>query len=446
MRFLIVPNLSLPYDQRMVNGLAAGFHEIGHEAVALSSPVPAEPLAGIVKRIGADVVIQVNRFRQQDPPLPQNVRHVAWFQDVFPDTLDQMKAGEREGDVVYALGDAGVLGLNTAFPCFVGSLVTGVEPSMLGRKRKVPSAEMVDFSLCGYIPQPLAFKPNIKSDLVWYLNDLVDRVPLLGRSWNFRHLRFRLLRRYIHRNYVPYALAIALQENVTAVYRPLRGELDIDMISGVLRAAAQNYVNIRKKQPVIGGWPRRGRLGHIMAPYRASGADTRTALDHQINALAREYPRLLDRVALINAALDVSKSLELYGPGWNAHETFLKYHKGIVSDPDVLLSIYERSRINLANNTHGLGLHSRTLECMAVGGFIFMHTSPHDEKPGGMLTAFEPDVHYGAYTPETFRDEAGRWLRDDTARAQAGERAAAVIKAKHLWLHRAEQITEDVKR
>jgi hypothetical protein len=183
-----------------------------------------------------------------------------------------------------------------------------------------------------------------------------------------------------------------------------------------------------------------------MAPYRASGADTRTALDHQINALAREYPRLLDRVALINAALDVSKSLELYGPGWNAHETFLKYHKGIVSDPDVLLSIYERSRINLANNTHGLGLHSRTLECMAVGGFIFMHTSPHDEKPGGMLTAFEPDVHYGAYTPETFRDEAGRWLRDDTARAQAGERAAAVIKAKHLWLHRAEQITEDVKR
>jgi hypothetical protein len=445
MRFLIVPNFSLPYDQRMVHGLAAGFREIGYEAIALNSPVLAEPLARIVESTKADVVIQVNRFRPHEPPLPPRVRHIAWFQDVFPDTTDQRQTGEREGDIVYALGDAHVLGLKTNFPCFVGSLVTGVEPTTLGRHRENPGTEKIDFSLCGYIPPPLAFRPNIKSDLVWYLNDLIDRLPVLGQSWTFRHLRFRLLRRFINRGYVPYALATSLQETTTATYQPLRGNLDIDALSAVLRATAQPYVGTEKRKSSDRHRSRRGRLGRILAPYRATGADRRTATDGLINTLVREYPRLLDRVALVGAALEVSRSLHLYGPGWKSHEVFRRYYKGVVNDPEALLSIYQNSRINLANNTHGLGLHSRTLECMAVGGFIFMHRSPHDEKPGGMLTAFEPGIHYGDYTPESLRDEAGRWLRNEKERIQVGVSAAAVIEAGHLWRHRAQQIVDDLK-
>jgi hypothetical protein len=444
MRVLIVPNFALPYDQRMVGGLAAGFRKIGHEAVALNSPLPAEPLIKIVEQSCADVVIEVNRFRPLNPQLPTHVRHIAWFQDVFPDTADQ--TCEQGGDIVYALGDAQVLGLKTNFPCFVGSLVTGVEPAMLQRPRKTALAGKIDFSLCGYIPQPLVFQPNIKSDLIWYLNDLVDRLPMLGQSWTFRHLRLRLLRRFINRNYVPYALATSLRETTTAVYGPLRGELDIEMLSDALRATARSYIKIERRRPATDHWSRRGRLGRIVAPYRASGADYRTAVDSLINTLAREYPRLLDRVALIGAALEVSRSLELYGPGWDNHEGLRRYHKGIVNDPEALSSIYQRSRINLANNTHGLGLHSRTLECMAVGGFIFMHRSPHDERPGGMLTAFEPGAHYGDYTPENFRDEAKRWLRDEKERTEVGERAATIVEANHLWRHRAQQIIDDLKR
>jgi len=89
------------------------------------------------------------------------------------------------------------------------------------------------------------------------------------------------------------------------------------------------------------------------------------AIESAINYYAQTYPRLLDRVTLINEILQVSNSLELYGPGWNTHPSFNKYHKGIINDQNKLLDIYLRSRINLANNTHGLGLHSRTLECMA---------------------------------------------------------------------------------
>src|ERR1039457_1675533 len=110
----------------------------------------------------------------------------------------------------------------------------------------------------------------------------------------------------------------------------------------------------------------------------------------------------MDRRTLIDAASKVSKSLELYGPGLSAHEFTVPFFKGVIDTQDGLLDVYCRSKINLSNNTHGLGLHSRTLECMAVGGFIFTHESPHDNKAGGMLTSFEPGVHYGSYTPENF--------------------------------------------
>jgi hypothetical protein len=154
----------------------------------------------------------------------------------------------------------------------------------------------------------------------------------------------------------------------------------------------------------------------------------------------------MDREALVQAASSVSASLALYGPGLSAHDFVQPYYKGVIDDKNELLDVYCRSKINLSNNTHGLGLHSRILECMAVGGFIFMHKSPHDEKPGGMLTAFEPNVHYGSYTLENFSEEAARWLKDDQARVQVGIRARSVIRERHCWHHRAQQILDDLNR
>jgi hypothetical protein len=83
---------------------------------------------------------------------------------------------------------------------------------------------------------------------------------------------------------------------------------------------------------------------------------------------------------------------------------------------------------------------------MAVGGFLFTHESPHDRRPGGMLTSFEPAVHFGSFRPETFEDQAERWLKDSAARRLAGERAAARVREQHRWHHRARQIVDDLTR
>lgn len=412
LKILITPNYPVAYDQRMVNGLAAGFHEIGHHAYALPTPISAVDLALKCVELSIDVVVQVNRTRHPDVPLPPQVRYVSWFQDVFPETMNGFAESFRDSDILYALGDPNVLGLNVKLPCYVGSLVSGVDQAVLDYKCSSKSS-LVDFSLCGFIP------------------------PMLAKRM--------FLLRYLRPGNVPYITFHAMMNTVRASYRPLRGELDIHELVSAIRA---NTLNLPKNPPDfwrhLPTWI--SRLRRSLGQNSVPDTNSLDPFERALSYFAREYPRMLDRVALINEVQQISTSLELYGPGWGSYPDFRKYAKGVIDTQAGLLNIYSSSRINLANNTHGLGLHSRTFECMAVGGFIFTHESPHDNKPGGMLTSFEPGVHYGAFTPENLHEEAHRWLADDARRKQVGQQAAEVVRQRHCWHHRAQQILDDLRK
>lgn len=184
---------------------------------------------------------------------------------------------------------------------------------------------------------------------------------------------------------------------------------------------------------------------HHLDQWISTKLNKLTLQERVLSYFTREYPRFLDRQRLIDLTLKVSDSLELYGPGWQTHPAYAPYAKGFITDQTGLLEVYSRSRINLANNTHGLGLHSRTLECMAIGGFIFTHSSPNDEKPGGLLTSFTPDQHFGIFSPENFRERAKYWLDHEKERKEAGKLAQGIVKKSHCWHHRAQQIVNDLK-
>jgi len=423
MRFLITPNLPTAYDRRMVEGLATALRECGQYTVALQQPLRESETAARCAALGADVLLQINRVPPVDPPLPARTRHIAWFQDVFPATAREIAGRVRSADIVYTLGDAKVLGLDGALPCRVGCLLTGIDEKVWtaagGHAR--PS---VDFSLCGYIPPPSRLSHSALADLAWHVAGRCED-PLPASP----PLRFRALRFLLRRGSVPRIAASALREATRVIerlYRPLRGELDVRRLS----VAACEAVDVA-----------------LSATNRRSlSPEQRSALSFCLDNLVRERPRMVDRLALVRLALDVSSSLSLYGRGWNLHAISRSRYKGFLSSPSELAAVYHGSRINLGNNTHGLGLHSRTFECMAVGGLIFMHASANDEKPGGMLTAFEPGVHFGQYTPDDFAEEAARWLHDETRRIEAGVRAAALVRANHTWHHRALQILSDLER
>ncbi|MCR4303663.1 MAG: glycosyltransferase [Gallionella sp.] len=455
MRFLITPNLPTTYDQRMVNGLAAGFHVIGHQAYALPKPISAVEVAKKCRELSIDAVIQVNRTRHPDVALPSNVRYISWFQDVFPETTRSFAESFHDSDILYALGDAEVLGLDTQMPCYVGSLVSGVDNTAIEYSKDITS-DPVDFSLCGFIPTP----PAIVTYNFWPDILALSRCnPLLGALRFIAISRRILIGRYFQ-SFATYTSALTeMMGIVSENYRPLRGDLDIHKLVIAMREATAHLAKSPSVSGSFAGKPSDRQLsdaGHLIGWFRnnmgwanrkqANDFHSLPRYERSINYFAREYPRLLDRKALVNSILQVSHSLELYGPGWNMHPEFSPYAKGTVDTQDGLLDIYRRSRINLANNTHGLGLHSRTLECMAAGGFIFTHASPHDNKPGGMLTSFEPGVHYGVFTPENLQEEAHRWLADDAGRKRAGQLAAAIVRERHCWHHRARQILDDLRK
>lgn len=446
MKILITPNYPSPYDRRMVNGLAAGFHVIGHQALALPAPISAVDIEKQCRELSIDVVIQVNRTRHPEVVLPSKVRYISWFQDVFPETMNGFAERFRDSDILYALGDAGVLGLDAQLPCYVGSLVSGVDQSVIDYPQGA-TPDCVDFSLCGFIPTPpLISTRSMRKDIL----DLTRLNPLLGARRSAAIMR-RIILGYYLRPHMQNTVLMVMMDTVRGDYRPLRGELDIHELTQAIREATAAYGS-RSENDILSQLKRYAR--HLVGRGRGKADRTHhdtipefrtlTPFEKSLNYFVREYPRLLDRDALIKSVLQISISVELYGPGWDIHPAFNPYAKGVIDTQEGLLNVYRRSRINLANNTHGLGLHSRTLECMAVGGFIFTHESHHDNKPGGMLTSFEPGVHYGVFTPDNLQEEAQRWLADDAGRKRVGQQAAAIVRERHCWHHRAQQILDDL--
>lgn len=466
-RILITPHVASPYDQRMVRGLADGFNQIGHFAGALPAPVSSQELCNLCQSLSIDTVIQVNRTRDRAVPLPKSVRHVAWFQDVFPETLMGFAESFQTDDILYTLGDPVVLGLLTPVPCRVGSLFTGVDDATLDFPRR-KFVQDIDMSLCGALPPPVTLVPSLRADLLWYVDTLIRGIPVLKRSRAIWALRRLLFRKHVPTDFVPYATLVAIAQVVEGFYRPLRGELDIHMLADAMGTLTNTFSRVSAPPSPKALTQEPDLLSKLLKPYmeRFNGrgdfkarlfrflakegayfvSDGLSPVEKATSYFAQSYPRIMDRRLLVQLASRVTNSLELYGNGLVAHDFTRPYYRGVIESLDELLTVYCRSKINLNNNTHGLGLHSRTLECMAVGGFIFFHDSPHDTKAGGMLTEFEPDVHYGRYTVEGFHEEAARWLKDSEGRRRVGIQAAERIRQRHCWHHRARQIVEDLER
>jgi hypothetical protein len=163
------------------------------------------------------------------------------------------------------------------------------------------------------------------------------------------------------------------------------------------------------------------------------------------NWLTIEYPRYIDRLRLAQLAYLVSSNCGFYGVNWQKYYQFGGHTFAPIKDINRLLEIYRRSKINLHNNWNGFGLHSRVLEAMAVGGFVMAHTCDDPQAPGRITTSFEPDVHFGEYTPDNFVEKSRYWLQDDAARSRAINESRKVIASKHLWKHRVQQILDDLR-
>ena len=469
LKIIIIPDKSNYYDYRMVSELAKAFNSIGQDAKAIKNPVSDTELVKLCEIFSIDVIIQINKIRPLNIKLPNNVRHISWFQDVFLNTAEELSEGIQSGDILYTLGEPSVLGINTNISCYSDTLFTGVDTSTLNYQPK-SSLRKYDFSFCGYMPSKKKYEQNVKQDIYWYLNNYINKLPIIGNSLIFWILRKIIFRKILTSSHVPYAAIRGMINIVENIYKPLNGELDIHKLKDLLERYVEIYVgnNLGTAKKIKNILRASQKVQTIFHPYsekfnnrndfsglfiRFLSGDKKILTSGMgsefhsiINYLAHTYPRFLDRKTLIDEVLKFTDSIGLYGSGWDEYEEYKPYFNGFIDDKNQLLDIYHNSKINLANNTHGLGLHSRVLECMAVCGFVFLHESPNDNKAGGILTAFEPSVHYGVYRSGQIEHDAHYWLMNNNHRIKVGYNARKLILESHTWRHRARQILIDLKR
>jgi len=463
-RFLIIPSLESIYDYRMVKGLSDGITQLGYFSVAISFPCSDIHLEELCKTLNINAVIGINRtfeFR----PINSPVRYISWFQDVFTSNYN-LSDKLLEDDLLYTLGSVQSLGIKfDSSKVKYSELYTGVDSHIFNSFHKVSEKNKIDFSFAGFIPAPFSASWEMKKDLIWYFENCFSNIPLLPKIKIFWFLKQIIFRKFYGVDYVPTSALLLMKNTVESLYQPLTGSLDIHKLGSAMESLLIEYrrpkyrvKKIKKKKPselksvlspYYGRFLNRTDLSASMIKYLLKNNESENlaefdAFNKAIAYFSNSYPRLLDRVMLVDSIMDITRSLQLYGKGWDTHPKYSPYYCGSIDGHEELLNIYSASKINLANNTHGLGMHSRNLECMAVGGFLMMHTSPNENVTGGMAHHFLPGMHYGSYTHENLKEEASYWLKNETKRIQIGLNARDEIMKNHLWIHRAKKIIKDL--
>ena len=402
----------------------------------MAAPLSPGQLLNTVCQHDIDTVIQINQTRDLDIALPAHVRHISWMHDQFPTLQHNFSSRFFDSDILYILGSI-ELNVDSLPNCLVNTLFTGVNTHTLKRTAEW-QRQNIDISMCAGLPPYVPLSKNIKSEILHLLNRVCTHMPLVGSADLLRGVLRLLLGREHRAHNHSYTETMEIINIIESSYRPLRGELSTQKLKDALLSRSTGIKRMQKlanKRTLLFTQQREKRTKETLA-----------SIQNTISYYSQSYPRVMDRKLLIHLASQVTDSLALYGNYLGAYPFAQRYYKGAIHDQDTLLNVYRDSKINLHNQGYGLGLHSRVLECMAVGGFIFTHSSPHDHEAGGMLTHFEPEVHFGLYTPETFIDEARRWLHDDKNRIQAGINAKKIVRSSHCWHHRAKQILEDLKQ
>ncbi len=369
------------FDARAGEALSNELRELGHDAETIHHNRRSE--------VTADVIMEACHAR--DDSIPKDTVHIPWVHEYYG-AGDPPYENALDHDLIYTFGDPDILGCCPRFKQWRGSLTMGVSPDLLQRPAIDPT---LDFSIAGFMP-PADW---------WHPRSLIPPNPKVGDGFN-----------------ISAEITYMITDRMKTEFRPLYGEFD------QLSEFAKYQADLRKLLD-NNRWRFEETAFVEMAKYIAKNV--------------HEYARFLNRHAAAQHILSVSQNVEFWGLHWDEWPVVAPYSRPFNDSPDELLNLYQRSRINVHDNIYGFALHSRVLEAMAVGGFVMAHESPHFGKAGQMTETFEPDVHFGQYNAESFAEEAHYWLHADRQRPIA--EARKVIRDRHLWKHRAQQILDDLK-
>ena len=421
LRILLIPYNDSDYYNNMLEGLAFEFKELRHTAIVLSQPPSFNQLKKIISEQKFDLILSINKIIGRNEKI--KIPLFCWIQDVFPGTEKTLSQCIADNEYIYTFGDPHDLGFEESPPNYLGSLITGVSKfdTNFNNEKKWD----LDISFCGYIPSQLNIAKNPR-----FLELFYDKLFFTSKNL-YQYLTCLSGPGYTHD---------LIKEIVESTYKPLRGSLDVVLlekkIREIIRYPKKNS-NPKNSSENLFSF----NTNKIKNLFWLIG----TKVDRIIRYYVHTYPRYLDRDFLMKNVISSfpEKKIKIYGVGWDTHLRYKKFTHPHINNKHDLHNIYKLSKINLNNNTHGFGLHSRVLECINAGGFLMTHKSNSDNGPGGILSSFEENKHFGFYDPNDLYSSISEWLNNDNKRLNAVKDAQKVILSEHLWRYRANQILND---
>ena len=200
-------------------------------------------------------------------------------------------------------------------------------------------------------------------------------------------------------------------------YEPLSGNLDVKLIASNLKQRFKKnfkYINSR-------------------------------LFEEWLRFFSTDYARFLDRLTLARLLSKYSFNYGLFGRDWKDISEFELFSGGHISESNELFEIYKRSKINLYNNTHGLGMHSKVFEIFASGGFMALPKYKKNFSLSGINEGFNENEHFVTFTSESFEDFIHNWLFNTKKRIQIAKNAREIVLSEHSWDKRIQKIINDLK-
>ena len=417
LKILLIPDKLLTYDLNQLEGIKNALDEFNIESHIFKSEYSDYKIKKYLNDNSFNIVFAINKGRPEK--LNKKIRFISWFQDFYYNS-DDLLENYQNSDIVYFYTSQESFGVSKNIECLTSTLYPGIDPSNVTsllesvsyNQNEVDNYQKLDFSICGYMPGTI----------------LAPFIDLYFRNFDFKEKNFidsyfiKWFLELTHKNEKKYKLdfykkfIVDLQVIVETNYIPLSGNLNVKLIASKIKARIKEYFKYLNSQ-IFREW----------LPF-----------------FSTEYPRFLDRIELARLLSKHSFNFGLFGKEWLHFLEFESFAGAHISNTQDLFEVYRKSKINLYNNTHGLGMHSKVFEIFANGGFLALPKSIKNSSLGGINEGFNENEHFVTFTKENFEDLVNDWLFNTKKRIEIGKNARNVVINKHTWKNRVQKILKDL--
>ena len=425
-KVLLINHLESDYNRSMSDGISIALRSAwGCEVSTIFQCFDLATIKSIVLHNNIDTIFGVN-FMRPSNLWSLKVQWISWVQDYFPNS----KIPElHHNDFVFLMAEKNALGFSASIsPDKLGYLAMGI----FSDRQYYPNASLVspehDFSIVGFIPayERRSLKPQSQNE--YFLNQIYTAL-----------MRYRVLRPVLKRRYRQLSEAnldsledIFFREAekiAEAFFKPLKGTYDTKGLYNSVLELHDYYFPETVLRRGVNAVKSAAVDALIRTHYPSSFGVGRT----RANFFAREYPRLLERVYLAKKMISVSEKSAFFGANWDTMPETKNYAFPPVSEKESF-KIFKKTKVNVCNNNHGVSVHSRLLNCMASGGFVVSHDSPHDGLESiGLLSSFVPDEHFAFVDLENITEQLKFWKNNDHERRKISNQARKFVFAHHTW-------------